>query len=323
MRGTSWVAAVVGCFALVGPKPAGAHLYLLGDNDVFCEESLKEAEQTLLSAYNELEGVLEGLEKASLWRSHGAWIQFRDADCAFAGMERLDRNCCLQRLTEERIEALKLYLAQQKPTGFYSWKSSVPLGEKEQLKAFCESETPRYATPSMPDSFLRIGDGQYLVSFRNVPGTDKALQYVNLWRREGRVLERGTSKLIQVLRDTSGNKHILVEFTNDERRIRWRRYVALALKRSGTKLFAEAQPMLEFRADAGSDRCDPHSATFLKLKTAVIPKRIDFSDVNGDNVLDVTFHVVELECLSQQEAEHRVVFLATQEGFAAEHPEGQ
>jgi uncharacterized protein YecT (DUF1311 family) len=305
---------------LSAPRSASADTHPLGEDDMFCEASLKQAKEVLDQAYADLLGVLNDSDQERLRRGQADWIRFRDADCAFASAGSQDRFCCLERVTEERTADLQLYLAQFKPLSFYSWKTAAEVREKQLLEEHIKGQTPHYVNPVWPDEFLRIADSQYLLAFNSVPTVERRLEYVDLRHGTNRKILEGGPEFIRLLRDKSESKNVLIRVSIIDRFIQWREYYVVQLARSEAKLLAQYAKLAMFWEDSRSGRCDRHSVEFLRLKNAVIPQRVDFTDFNQDGFDDIIFGVLEVDCRTQKTAEYKMVFLAQRNGFVEFHP---
>jgi hypothetical protein len=188
------------------------------------------------------------------------------------------------------------------------------------LEEHIKGQAPSYANPVWPDEFLRIADSQYLLAFNSVPTAERRLEYVNLRQgTNGKIMEGGP-KFIRLLRDKSENKHVLIRVSIIDRLIQWREYYVVQLARSETKLLAQSAKLAMFWEDSRSEKCDKHSLEFLRLKNAVIPQRVDFTDFNQDGFDDIVFGVLEIDCRTQKTAEYKIVFLAERNGFMEFHP---
>jgi len=287
----------------------------VGGDDLFCEGSLQQAEKTLEAAYADLDASMTPLDRARLRRAHTDWLRFRDSDCAFATSGTPGWTCCLQRQTEERADALRLYLAQVRVVDFRTWPDPIHTPEKDDLLQGLTRRSPKYAAPSLPDQILRVGDAQYLLAFASTLSEAHGLEYVNLRRRaEHRILE-GRSRVLRVLADAGETRHAVVMCDTVDRRVLWRELYTVSLGREEGRLAVRKRRLALFREDAGSGRCDRHSAEFLKMDKALVPGEVRFADVDGDGVTDIAVAVAEIDCRTQEQTERTLTFLADNRGF--------
>jgi len=300
---------------LAGTSVSWAATETVAGDDLFCEGSLQRAEEVLDALYADLESSLSTLDRARLRRAHADWLRFRASDCAFAESGAPGRKCCLQRQTEERTDSLQLYLAQIRFVDFRTWADPIHTPEKEDLLQRLTRRSPKYAAPALPDQILRVGDAQYLLAFASTLSDARGLEYVNLRRRaELRILDGG-SRFLRVLTDGSEARHAVVMSDTVDRRVLWRELYTVRLGREEGRLAVHKRRLALFREDAGSGRCDRHSAEFLKMDKAVVPGEVRFSDSNGDGVTDISLTAVEIDCRTQEETEHTLNFLANDAGF--------
>jgi uncharacterized protein YecT (DUF1311 family) len=84
----------------------------------YCAQlSYEQSDRRLNEVYQNLSGTLEDSEKAALTEAQLAWLDYRDQHCAFAVREAMGgtgyeayRNNCLEDLTRDRTEELKVQL---------------------------------------------------------------------------------------------------------------------------------------------------------------------------------------------------------------------
>ncbi|HSH71325.1 MAG TPA: lysozyme inhibitor LprI family protein [Deferrisomatales bacterium] len=301
-----WLAGTAGPFAATDP--------VAGD-DLLCEDSLGRAEAVLDALYAEAESSMGSLNRARFRRAHTDWLRFRDSDCAFAESGAPGRKCCVQRQTEARTDTLRLYLAQFRPLEFRTWEDPIRTPEKQALLKWVTGRGHAYAAPVLPDQILRVGDSQFLLAFSSTRSDARGLEYVNLGRRvESKVLEGGP-KLLRVLADTSEARHVVVMSDSIDRRTLWRELYTVRLNEEAGRMTVEKQRLALFREDAGSGRCDLHSAEFLKMDKAVVPGEVRFADDNGDGVTDISLIETEIDCRTQEETRRPRTFLAGEAGF--------
>jgi uncharacterized protein YecT (DUF1311 family) len=309
-----WVFLAVAVF-LAGCSVRCTAADLVAGEDLFCEDSEARSEAVLEALYGELEAAVSPLDGARLRRAHAQWRRFRDSDCAFSESGAPGRTCCLQRQTEERIDTLRLYLAQFRPVDFRTWEDPVRTPEKADLRQRVTRRGPKYSVPVLPDQILRVGAGQYFLAFSSTLSDARGLEYVNLRQPDKlRVLEGGPS-LLRVLVDRSEVRHAVVMSETIDHRVLWRELYTVRLAAGGGHLAVMKQRLALFREDGGAGRCDRHSAEFLKMDKAVVPGEIRFTDVDGDGVPDISLTETEIDCRTQEEEVRTRAFIAGAAGF--------
>ena len=303
------------CLSVSAAGTARAGSVSLSGRDMLCEASLKSAQETLTEVVGRAEEASGPLDKARLQRSHADWIRQRGTTCDLLSAGGVDMSCCLERETEKRIVDLSLFLAQLRPVAYHTWGRGVPIPEAEELNRYLLGRSPRFATPSLPDQLLRIGDAQYLLAYSAAPAGEQRIEYVNLRRGATTRLKEAAAQLTRVVRDKRDGKHVLVRCATVDRRIRWTEYYLIRLAGEGGELKAVDTRLALFQEDAGSGRCDDHSVTFLKLEKAVVATRVEYVDANRDGHEDIVFELEEIECRTQATRSYRMTYLAGEEGF--------
>ncbi len=295
--------------------PAAAATRILEVPDLSCRDSLAEEEGRLRDLQSAVETAASPLDRARLQRSHADWVRFRGTQCDLLTSGSPDRACCLQREVGKRIVDLELYRAHQGPADFRTWQDSPPPSEKDALRDLVLRQTPKFTQPALPDDVLRVGDGQYLLAFASAPDRAKGLKYANLRRGVLEPLMNGDVRLVQVLPDKAGARHVLVKQTETDRRILWTYYYLLRLGRKGDGLLVEDARLALFAADAGTRGCDEHTLTFLKLDNALVLDAIRYPDADGDGCADIVLEVREIDCQTQAVSPGEITFLAGESGF--------
>ncbi|MBI5017598.1 MAG: hypothetical protein HZB55_19180 [Deltaproteobacteria bacterium] len=307
--------AALACLAVSVTAPAGAGSLDLAGDDLCCEASLGAAQAALGEVMAQVEAVSSRIDAARLQRSHAAWLRHQGTTCDLLSAGGPDMSCCMQRQIGERMADLRLFLAEAQPTSLSSWERELPTAEVEELRKYILERPPRRANPRIPDQFLRVGDAQYLLAYSSAPEGEQGLEYLNLRRRTSTKVKSGEVQLVRVLRDKADGKHLLVRCATIDRRIRWIEYYLVRIGREGAGLKAFDTRLALFQEDAGARRCDEHSAVFLKLEKAIVPRAVEFADADGDGHEDILFEVEEVQCRTQSTEVRRMTFLAGADGF--------
>ena len=133
-------------------------------------------------------------------------------------------------------------------------------------------------------------------------------------RGELKVLEGGPN-VLRILTDKSEARHAVVMSDTIDSRTLWRELYTVRLGEEEGRMTLTKQRLALFREDAGSGRCDRHSAEFLKMDKAVVPGEVRFTDHNGDGVPDISLIETEIDCRTQETTERTRTFLAGAAGF--------